>query len=311
MIAAGRRSNTSVTASWIRSTGHGLGAEGLDEQADRVRLADRVGDLHLAARGQAGGDDVLGDPAHRVGGRAVDLRRVLAGEGAAAVAGHAAVGVDDDLAAGQAGVAHRAADLEAAGGVDQQPVAGGVDVEALQRPGSTTCSWMSAASSDSRSMSAACWVETTTVSRRTARSPSYSMVTWVLPSGRRYGIGPSLRTAASRCGEPVGQRDRQRHELGGVVAGVAEHQALVAGALAVERSVGVRVVLAVLVARRRRPGRCPATARRWRPRRRRRRRRSPSSRSRSRSRGSCRGRASGCRRTPRWSPHRRRAPGRW
>ena len=33
--------------------------------------------------------------------------------------------------------------------------------------------------------------------------------------------------------EPVGQRDRQRHQLGGVVAGVAEHQALVAGALLV------------------------------------------------------------------------------
>ena len=46
-------------------------------------------------------------------------------------------------------------------------------------------------------MSAACWLETTTVSTRTGRSPSYSMVTWVLPSGRRYGMVPSLRTAAS------------------------------------------------------------------------------------------------------------------
>ena len=36
-------------------------------------------------------------------------------------------------------------------------------------------------------------------------------------------------------GQPVRQRDRQRHQLGGVVAGVAEHQALVAGALPVER----------------------------------------------------------------------------
>ena len=36
-------------------------------------------------------------------------------------------------------------------------------------------------------------------------------------------------------GQPVRERDRQRHQLGGVVAGVAEHQALVAGALAVER----------------------------------------------------------------------------
>ncbi len=34
------------------------------------------------------------------------------------MAAHAAVGVDDDLAAGEAGVAHRAADDEAAGRVD-------------------------------------------------------------------------------------------------------------------------------------------------------------------------------------------------
>ena len=85
--------------------------------------ADRVGDLDLAALGEAGGDDVLGDVAGGVGGRAVDLGRVLAGEGAAAVAGHAAVGVDDDLAAGEAGVADRAADHELAGRVDQEALA--------------------------------------------------------------------------------------------------------------------------------------------------------------------------------------------
>ena len=99
------------------------------EDTDRLGLADRVGDLHLGAAGQAGGDDVLGHPAHGVRRGAVDLRRVLAGERAATVAGHAAVGVDDDLATGQAGVAHRAADHELAGRVDQQPVVLGRDVE--------------------------------------------------------------------------------------------------------------------------------------------------------------------------------------
>jgi hypothetical protein len=42
------------------------------------------------------------------------------------VPGHAAVRVDDDLAAGQAGVTHRAAHLEPPGRVDQQPVPGRV-----------------------------------------------------------------------------------------------------------------------------------------------------------------------------------------
>lgn len=57
-------------------------------------------------------------------------------------------------------------------------------------------------------MSLACCEETTTVSRRTALSPSYSMVTWVLPSGRRYGMVPFLRTSDrrfdSRCARKIG-----------------------------------------------------------------------------------------------------------
>src|SRR5262249_5791108 len=67
------------------------------------------------------GDDILGDIAGHVGGRAVDLGRVLAAEGAAAVAAAAAVGIDNDLAAGQAAVALRTAGQEAAGRVDVAP----------------------------------------------------------------------------------------------------------------------------------------------------------------------------------------------
>src|SRR5579884_674442 len=93
------------------------GAESLEVHAQRVRHADRVGDLHLEAVGQARGHDVLRHVARGVGGRAIHLRRVLAAEGAATVAGHAAIGIDDDLAAGQPGVAHGPADHKATGGV--------------------------------------------------------------------------------------------------------------------------------------------------------------------------------------------------
>src|SRR5439155_26810968 len=93
---------------------------------------DRVCDLRLAAVGETGRDDILGHPPHRVGPAAVDLGRVLPGERPAAVPGHPAVGVDDYLAAGQASVAHRAADLEPPGRVDQQAVAGGVEVQTGQ-----------------------------------------------------------------------------------------------------------------------------------------------------------------------------------
>ena len=128
MIAAGRRSNTSRTAWLILACLDLLGAEGLDQDGHRLGDADGVGHLHLAAVGRAGGDHVLGDPAGGVRRRAVDLGRVLAREGAAAVAGGAAVGVDDDLAAGEPAVGVGPAELEVAGGVHEDPDVGGVDV---------------------------------------------------------------------------------------------------------------------------------------------------------------------------------------
>src|SRR5690606_17947248 len=80
--------------------------------------ADRIGHLDLAPVSESGGDHVLGDPASRVGTGAIDLRGIFPTKGAASVAAHPAVAVHDDLAAGQAGVAHRSPNHEAAGWVD-------------------------------------------------------------------------------------------------------------------------------------------------------------------------------------------------
>src|SRR3546814_21007166 len=60
----------------------------------------------------------LGQIAGDVSGRTVDLGRVLPRKRAAAMGGSAAIGIDDDLAAGQARVAVRSADLEQSGRVD-------------------------------------------------------------------------------------------------------------------------------------------------------------------------------------------------
>ena len=60
----------------------------------------------------------------------------------------------------------------------------------------------------SRHAASVCWVETTTVSTRTGFAPSYSIVTWVLPSGSTHGSSPLLRTCArrsdSRCAMSIG-----------------------------------------------------------------------------------------------------------
>src|SRR4051812_25483296 len=102
VVAEGARAQVEVLIYELNDLGARdlLGAEGLDHDRDRVGDADRVRHLDLAAAGKSGGDHVLGDVTRGVGRRAVDLGGVLAGEGAAAVAGHAAVGVDDDLAPG-------------------------------------------------------------------------------------------------------------------------------------------------------------------------------------------------------------------
>ena len=236
MIAAGRRSKTSRTASWISSVGDHAGAERLDEHADRLGLADRVGDLRLAPTGQTRGHDVLRHPAHRVRGRPVDLRRVLAGERTAAVASHPAVGVDDDLAAGQTGVAHRAADDEAAGRVDQQAIALRRACRRSASTGSMTCFLMSASSGvDETDLVGVLGGEHDGVD---ADGPVGLVV---LDGDLGLAVGPQVgeRAVVADGGEPLGEalghRDRQRHQDVGVVAGVAEHQALVAGALLVHR----------------------------------------------------------------------------
>ena len=56
--------------------------------------------------------------------------------------------------------------------------------------------------------SGSCWAETTTVLTRFGTPRSYSIVTCVLPSGRRYGSWPLLRASASRrairCASAIG-----------------------------------------------------------------------------------------------------------
>ncbi len=89
----------------------------------------------------------------------------------------------------------------------------------------------------SSGISGSCCVEMTTASTRMGRSPSYSTVTCDLPSGRRYGMSPFLRTAARwrvrLCASTIGSGISSSR----LAAGVAEHHALIAGAEQLERIV--------------------------------------------------------------------------
>src|SRR5204863_7486616 len=94
------------------------GALRIDVHTDRLGDADGVGKLHLAPLGQTSGDNVLGYVAGHVSRTAIDLRRVLAAESAAAMPGPAAIAIDDNFAAGQTAVAVRPADDEIARRID-------------------------------------------------------------------------------------------------------------------------------------------------------------------------------------------------
>src|SRR5690606_26723186 len=105
-------------------------AQGVHRNGRGLCHANGVRHLDFTAGCQSSGDHVLGYIAASVGSRTVHFGRILTGERTAAVTGHTAVAVHDDLTAGQTAVAHRAADHEGAGRVD---VGLGVLVDQLGR----------------------------------------------------------------------------------------------------------------------------------------------------------------------------------
>ncbi|MNI35370.1 hypothetical protein D3C73_893930 [compost metagenome] len=205
------------------------GAEGGDRDRGRLSHADGVGDLHFATVGQAGGNHVLGNVAGSVGGRTVNLGRVLAGERATTVTGPAAVGVDDDLAAGQAAVAHRAADLELAGRVDVelgalvQPLGRQHRLDDLFADGLDEVLLL-----DARGM----------LGRQDHGVDGRDHAVFIAQGELALGIRtqPGQRRVALLADlgllldQAVRQVDRRRHVAVGFVGGIAEHQALVASA---------------------------------------------------------------------------------
>jgi hypothetical protein len=74
--------------------------------------------LHEGAAGESGFEERLGDPAGKIGGRAIDLGVILSGESSSTVCTPAAVRVDDDLAASETGITLWATNDEETGWLD-------------------------------------------------------------------------------------------------------------------------------------------------------------------------------------------------
>ncbi len=219
------------------------GAEGLEHHGGRLGHADGVGELDLALVGETGGDDVLGHVACRIGGGTVDLGRVLAGERATTVTGHAAVGVDDDLAPGQAAVTEGAAGDEPPGRVDVELR---VAVQPLGRQHRLDDVL------HHRLVDLLLGDVVVVLGGQhhgvTARDPAGVVVgkgDLALGVGTQPGERAVLAQLRVLAHQAVGEVDRRGHEGVGLVARVAEHQALVAGAL-ILRAAAVDALVDVL-----------------------------------------------------------------
>ena len=205
----------------------GIVAE-VDVDRQRLRHADRVGELDRAAVGETGRHHVLGEIAGGIGGRAIDLGGVLAGERAAAVRGRAAVGVDDDLAPREPGVAIGTADVELAGRVD-------VPARILGDPARRQR--LAHVRLDQLAHLVRRHGFDEVLVRDHDLGDAGRLAVLVAHRHLALGVGPEdgllagvprLRDEAQ---DQVAVVERRRHQLGGVLAGVAEHDALVARAL--------------------------------------------------------------------------------
>jgi hypothetical protein len=159
---------------------------------------------------------------------------------------HSAVRIDNDLASGQPRVAHRPADHEPAGGIDQKPDTLGVQVELRQLRQHhmlTDVHGQQLFQVDSLGVLGR-QHHGVQPNRLVARVFDRHLGLAVRPQVRH---NPVLADAGQAAGKPVRQCDRQRHQLRGVRAGVAEHQTLVAGALPVDLVVSQRLLDAGLV----------------------------------------------------------------
>ena len=208
--------------------GHLPRPERLDHDRDRVGHTDGVGHLNHGALGESGRHHVLGHVPRHIARRAVDLRRILAREGAAAVRAGAAVGVDDDLAPGEPGIPHRPAGDEAAGRVHVEDTF--LAIEQLGRNRGHDDAF------DDVLAEALVRDVGTVLGGDHHRLDRPRLAVHVADRDLRLPVRPQVIHAARlpELTEPhhefVREDDRQGHQLGRLRARIAEHQALVAGA---------------------------------------------------------------------------------
>src|SRR5258708_2614868 len=95
------------------------GSKRVNAYADRIGIADGIGELNFTPIGQTRRYHVLSNvPAH-IRRRSIYFRRIFTRKRAATVSAHSAVGVDNNFSSGQSRIAFRTTDDESTGRIDQ------------------------------------------------------------------------------------------------------------------------------------------------------------------------------------------------
>ncbi len=148
------------------------------------------------------------------------------------MSGHATVGIDDDLAAGEAGIGVGPAQLEHAGGVGQD-----AEVAGVQLGGEQGSDHVIPEVGEQQGLE----IHTRVVLGRDEHGLEGDRPA-VLVGDADLGLAvrPQIRQHTHPAhlrqplGQAMGQPDRERHQIGSLVAGVSEHHPLVAGTLGIE-----------------------------------------------------------------------------
>ena len=203
------------------------GAKGFHHDRYRLSYANGVSQLNFTFVRQAGSYDVFSNIPCCISTGTVNFCRILTGECAAAMASHAAIGINDNLPSRQAGVALRAAHHKTSGGVD---IILGLVIQELS--GHNRCNDMLAQVCFNL---LACYIRTVLCGNNDSVN-AYRYAVFVFHGDLGFAVRTQIvhyvgfADFCKAAGQPMRQSNRQRHKFWSFVRGIAEHHALVASA---------------------------------------------------------------------------------
>lgn len=206
------------------------GSIGVNKDGQRLGHANSIRNLHQATASEAGSDNRLGCLASDVRSRSIYLGRILSRESTSTVGTPSTIGINDDLTTGQTGITVGSTDDEATRGIQ---VENGLVIDVLLGDDSLDDMFheilLDLVVGD---IGVVLSGDEDGVHAEGNDGTAFLLVLdgdLGLTVGAEPGAGAVLAHFRETVTQLGGQDVSQRHELGGLVGGIAEHMALVTG----------------------------------------------------------------------------------